>query len=395
MARGVPRWRGDGSQPELPPLRDATLCVTRVEVNNRTGGVILAQILANEPALAVIYSLALFGGDCAGDISVHLTQRTEDPTEAAASIARVLEGHEISRILCVPQTTGDVLSAISAAELTDSPLVAYVMDDYNIFNDGISDAAMGGLIERSAICFAVSPLLCDVYEQKFAQPFWLLPPVNDSRLFAPPGLEPPANPEPRGVIIGNIWSADVIDDLRSTIRQSRLRIDWYGNAGRPFVDPDPVELAADGIALHPNLAHDPLVRQLRRCDYAIMPSRVLNKGYKHDFLYRASLPSRLVYLFTTAHLPLVVLGGADTTAAQFITRFGLGVISSYDPDPFSEAVRRVTSEPERDAIRLRAAALAPSFAAEPVAEWIWRSAAAGRPVDDRYERLFATAGAPS
>jgi hypothetical protein len=378
-------------QPEPPRLRDATLCVTRVEINNRTGGVILAQILAGEPALAVIYSLQLFGGDCAGDISLHFRQRTDDSAEAAASIAPVLEGHEISRILCVPQTTGDVLSAMAAAELTGATLATYVMDDFNVFNDGISDAGMRRLIEGSATCFAISPLLCEVYEQKFGEPFWLLPPVNESRLFAPPDLEPPANREPRGVIIGNVWSRDVLADLRSTIRQSGLHVDWYGNAGRPFLDPDAADLVADGIALHPNLAHESLVPKLRRCDYAIMPSHVLSEGYAHDFLYRASLPSRLVYLLTTAHLPVVVLGGPDTTAAQFITGFGLGALSSYDPEPFAEAVRRVTSAPERDAIRTRAAELAPSFAAEPVADWIWRSAAAGRPVDDRYERLFAGA----
>jgi hypothetical protein len=370
-------------------LLDATLCVTRVEINNRTGGVILAQILAGEPALAVIYSLRLFGGDCVGDISLHLRHRTDDPIEAETSIAAVLEGHEISRILCVPQTTGDVLSATAAAELTDATLVTYVMDDCNVFNDGISDAGMQRLIAESAICFAVSPLLCEVYEQKFGEPFWLLPPVNESRLFAPPDLQPPANREPRGVIIGNVWSGDVLADLRSTIRQAGLRVDWYGNAGRPFVDPDPVELAADGIDLHPNLAHEPLVRELRRCDYAIMPSRALSEGRAHNFLYRASLPSRLVYLFTTAHLPIVVLGGADTTAAQFIIGFGLGAVAPYEPQQFAEAVRRVTTAPERDAIRGRDAELAPSFAAEPVADWIWRSAAAGRPIDDRYESLFA------
>jgi hypothetical protein len=391
MVRGFPPRRGHTGHRESRRLRDATLCVTRVEINNRTGGVILAQILAGEPALAVIYSLRLFGGDCAGDISFHVPHRTDDPAEAAASIASLLEGHEIARILCVPQTTGDVHSATAAAELSDATLVTYVMDDCNVFNFGISDAGMRRLIERSAICLAISPLLCEVYEEKFGEPFWLLPPVNESRLFAPPDLEPPANHEPRGVIIGNVWSGDVLANLRSTIRQSRLRVDWYGNAGRPFVDPDPTDLAADGIALHPNLAHEPLVRQLRGFDYAIMPSSVLTEGSAHDFLYRASLPSRLIFLFTTAHLPVVVLGGADTTAARFITGFGLGALSPYDAGPFAEAVRRVTSAPERDAIRARAAELAPSFAAEPVADWIWRSAAAGRPVDDRYEGLFADA----
>lgn len=381
--------RGQGGSRGSPRLRDATLCVTRVEVNNRTGGVILAQILAREPALAVIYSMRLFDGECEGDLSFHLPQRTNDPAEAATSIRSALDGHEISRVLCVPQTTGDVLSATAAAELTGAPLVTYIMDDCNVFNVGISDAAMQRVIERSAICLAVSPLLCEVYRQKFGAPFWLLPPVNESRLFAPPGLEPPANRDLRGVIVGNVWSQDVLDDLRSTIRESGLRVDWYGNAGRPFVNVHAADLAGDGIALHPNLAHEPLVRELRRCDYAIMPSRVLSEGHAHDFLYRASLPSRLVFLFTTAHLPVVVLGGEDTTAAQFVTGFGLGAVSPYDAARFGAAARRIASAPERDEIRARAAQLAPSFAAEPVAEWLWRSAAAKRPVDDRYERLFA------
>jgi hypothetical protein len=373
-------------------LRDAALCVTRVELNNRTGGgVILAQILAREPALAVIYSLEMYDGECAGDLASCVLQRSDDPAEAVAPIAAALEGHEVKRIICAPQATSDVLSATAAAELTGAPLVAYVMDDANVYRDGISDAAMRLLIERSAICFAISPLLCEVYERKFGEAFWLLPPVNEARLFAAPDLEPAANREPRGVIIGNVWSPEVLADLRSTIRRSGLRVDWYGNAGRPFIDPDPAGLAGDRIALHPNLADEPLVRELRRCDYAIMPSRVLSEDAPHDFLYRASLPSRLVYLFTTAHLPVVVLGGADTTAAQFIAGFGLGAVSPYEPERFAEAVAMVTTPPERDAIRSRAAALSPHFAAEPVADWIWRSAALGRPVDSRYERLFADA----
>jgi len=375
-------------------LRDATLCVTRVELNNRTGGgVILSHIFAREPAFAVIYSMRLFDGDCVGDMSQHVVQRTTDPAEAVRPIAAALEGHEVTRIVCAPQHTQDVLSATAAADLSGAPLVTYVMDDSNVFRDGISDAAMRLLIERSEICLAISPLLCDVYEQKFGKPFWLLPPVNDERLFAPPELEPPANSEPRGVIIGNVWSPDVLVDLRSTIRGSGLPVDWYGNAGRPLVRVDPADLANDGIALHPTIADELLVRELRRCDYAIMPSRALSGDHPHDFLYRASLPSRLVYLLTTAHLPIIVLGDPETTAGQFVTGFGLGAVSSYEPRQFSEAVRRVTSPPECDEIRARAATISPSFTAEPVANWIWRSAAAGRPIDMRYERLFARGSA--
>ena len=339
-----------------------------------------------------MYSRPFFEGGCIGDISVCVPLWTEDPTEALAPVAAALEGHEVTRVLCVPQSTNDVLSATAAAELADAPLVAYIMDDSNVFRGGITDRAMRLLIDRSAICFAISPLLCDLYQRKFSEPFWLLPPVNDSVLFAPPDLRPPANREPRGVIIGNVWSSEVVTELRSAIGPSGLRVDWYGNAGRPLVETDAVDLAGDGIALHANLTDEPLVRELRHCDYSIMPSREPSEEDPQNFLYRASLPSRLIYVFTTAHLPVIVLGGADTTAGQFITRLGLGRVSPYEPEQFARAVRSVTTPPERDAIRARATALSPKFTAEPVADWIWRSAAVGRPIDTRYERLFADAG---
>ena len=106
--------------------------------------------------------------------------------------------------------------------------------------------------------------------------------------------------------------------------------------------------------MHPNLPDDSLVRELRACDYAIMPSRALCVRHRHDFLYRASLPSRLVYLFTTAHLPIIVLGDSATTAGRFVSGFGLGAVCAYDPHELAETVRRVTRPRHRDLIRSRA-----------------------------------------
>src|SRR5437660_6956085 len=86
MARGM-RRRGGNSKRERAGLCDATLCVTQCELNNRHGsGVILSQIFAREPALAVIYSLRLFDGECVGDLSLHILQRTDDPAESVAPI---------------------------------------------------------------------------------------------------------------------------------------------------------------------------------------------------------------------------------------------------------------------------------------------------------------------
>jgi hypothetical protein len=366
-------------------LRNATLVVAPAELCSRHGvGVLLLKIFADEPALVALYSRRLFDGRSAGDVALHLPYPDES---ARPRLAGVLEPHQIRRIFCVPHVPDDARTAIAASELTGAPLVTYVLDDQNLFIDGIPDALMRDLIERSALCLAGSSVLQAGYEAKFGRPFGLLPPVNESRLFASPDLPAPNNQPPRGVIIGNVWSARVLEELRLLIRTAGLPVEWFGNAGAPFIEIDPAELRADGIELHPNLADEPLVERLRGFDYGIMPSGRLDEDPELDWLFRASLPSRLIYMLTSAHLPLVVLGDPETTAAEFVTGQGLGVTCDYEPAAFTAAVRQVTDPVAGGEIRERAARLSPSFASEPVAEWVWRSAEAGRPVDDRYAAL--------
>lgn len=379
--------------PAATGLRDATLVVTHAELCDRHGsGSLLTKIFAREPALIVIYSIPLFGGHSAGDLAVHLPHFSEDPADVRRQVAAVLDEHEIKRIICVPFSASDPLSAIAAAELTGAPLITYVMDDQNVFTESIADELMGSLVERSSLCLAISDVLQVSYAKKFGRSFWLLPPVNSERLFAPPDHAGPEGLPVEGVIIGNVWSADVVSALRRLVKASGLRVHWFGNAGKPFVELDPGELAAEGLLLHPHLADEPLVRELRARHFGIMPSRALDPSHQHDALYRASLPSRLIYMMTTAHLPLVVLGDPDTPAGRFVERFELGATSPYEAEAFSAAVAEVTAPPARRAIGRRAASLSPSFASEPVSAWLWKSAELGRPVDRRYERLFSEAG---
>jgi hypothetical protein len=370
-------------------LRNATLLITHSELNSRHGvGSVLLNIFAKDPALIVLYSLPLFDGESSGEVAVHLPYADES---ARQQLADVLKPHQVERIFCAPHLPDDARKALAATELTAAPLVTYVMDDQNLFFDGISDELMRALIERSSLCLtAGSTILQSGYEAKYGRQFGLVPPVYDARLFAPPGLGAPNNQPPRGVIIGNVWSARTIEELRRVISASGFAVDWFGNAGKPYVQLDPADIAADGIALHPNLADEPLVEALRGFDYGIMPSGQLDDP-EHGWLFRGSLPSRLMYMLATAHLPMVVLGDPATAAGEFVTRLELGATSSYDPQAFAEAVAQVTDAPTRDAIQARAARLSPLFASEPVAEWVWRSVAAGRPVDDRYEALSQAA----
>jgi hypothetical protein len=96
----------------------------------------------------------------------------------------------------------------------------------------------------------------------------------------------------------------------------------------------------------------------------------------------------------TSNLPIVVLGHEETAAAKFVTKFDLGICSTYDGVSFRSAVAKATSPETSAKIRRVAHSIAPRFASEPVAAWIWASLEKGAPADDRYESLFSSPGTP-
>jgi hypothetical protein len=145
------------------------------------------------------------------------------------------------------------------------------------------------------------------------------------------------------------------------------------------------------------LPDEELVDELRRADFAIVPSGRLSGETSHDWLARASLPSRIIYLIATANIPIIVIGHPDTAAAKFVTELGLGVCCDYEVSAFSQAVAYVTANTTLDRIRRRANSLGPSFSSEGMATWLWRSLELGKPADLRYEDLTNAnlQGAPS
>ena len=370
-------------------LRDATLVVTHAEVCDRHGtGALLGKIFERERALLVFYSRNIFNQPSRGTVTHHVPHPEAALEVVERKVAALLDGHEVKRILCVPFYPDEVLSAIAAAKITSAPLVTYIMDDQNLFLQGISDPLMKTLLERSTMRFAISEALRSGFQQKYDLPLWIIPPATNRRLFAPADFAPPNNPTPKGVIIGNVWSQEISQQLRELVKDSGLIVEWFGNAGKPFIQLDPAELFEEGIILHGIVPEEELVRALRQFDYAILPSGNMNGMIEHDWLFRASLPSRLIYMLTTAHLPVVVLGDPETAAGQFVNKLDLGVVSPYSTNEFQAAVSGVTEIRTAARIRRNAAQLAPTFASDPINEWIWDSVQLGEPLDDRYEKVF-------
>jgi hypothetical protein len=371
-----------------PKIREATLVITHAELSYRHGtGALLVRILKDEPNAIVLYSHPFFDRHDIDVPALHLVHRGRSVSVASLRLRYYLARSTVKQILCVPFYPDEALSAIAAQEVTKAPLILYIMDDQNIHVNSITDQLMEDLVNRSAIRFAISEPLRAAYEEKFKQPFYLLPPVVDPTLFVSADFTYRSNSPPVGAMIGNLWSEELVGRFIETIKESGLSINWYGNAGKPFVQLEPDELAGAGIHLKSLVPEEQLVSELRLADYAVVPSGTLEENDTHHWLAKASLPSRIIFLLTTANLPIIVLGHPETAAAQFVTKLRIGTVCPYSSDRFREAVYSVTRPSSSEEFRGNAFALSPIFSSKNLLRWIEESSAQGKPADERFAKL--------
>jgi hypothetical protein len=386
-------WKGAPARAaanrDLTDFDRASLLVTHAEVSLRHGtGALLKNIFQEEEQLLICHSRKFFERNEIGDHSLHVEHPAGTLGSARKEIRAQLSGAKIRRILSVPFYPDDVLSTLAAAQIFDAPIALYMMDDQNIHVQEISDDLMSALVAQANIRFAISEPLCRAYSEKFKTKFWIIPPVANPALFAPSGLARFERQSPRGALIGNVWSLDMLNSFRATVRASGLSVDWFGNAGKPFIVLDPLELESEGIYLRSMLRDPELVGELRNADFAIVPSGTLEKGSSHNWLAKSSLPSRIIYLMATANIPIIVLGHEETAAAKFVRKLDLGTSCPYDSDALQEAVQQVTSRSRFNEIRAHANQLSAAFSSHGLADFIWRSLEIGEPIDDRFERIF-------
>jgi hypothetical protein len=384
------RWhrRQEPAVPNPIPRDGATLVVTHAELTARHGtGALLLKILRDESNLAVFYARDFFKTH---DIDVPAFHITHSGASASggSTVKTLLTGKRLRRILCVPFYEDDVLTALAAKHATGAPLVLYVMDDQNIHVQEISDRSFGSLVSQADLCLAISPLLCTAYQEKYRRPFWLAPPVADPDLFVSPQHHFVPNVPPRGILVGNLWSSHTLSRFRETIRLSGLPIDWYGNAGKPFIALDPDELRQEGISLHSHIPERELADIARTADFAVVPAGTLDGTDTHEWLARASIPSRIIYLIAAANVPIIVMGHKETAAAQFVIDLGLGTVCDYTAGDFQNAVKQVTEQPGSEQIRARARDLSPTFSSQSLATWMWDSMKRKEAVDGRFETLM-------
>lgn len=361
------------------------------EVNDRHGvGVLLKRIFQDDRNIVSIRSRNLYDGiDDFGNFNFLIHHHNLDQYAIYEQIRSILGGLKPKRILCIPYFLDDILSAIALKDMFDVPLCTYLMDDQNIYVSEISDNYMAELLDKSDLCFGISRNLCQAYEEKYQQKFWFVPPVAPEKFIVKDTVIYPSQlQEEHGVLIGNIWSQKWLDRLRETVRGSGVKIDWYGNPHREWLKFEETELAQDGIIFKGYLESEAdLVKKLREASFAIIPTAQEISSSERMEIAKLSLPSRIPFLVATAHIPLLVIGNEETAAANFVSDFKLGIVSSYDTLEFREKITWLTDISNQETIRNQAANLARFLSSQDMENWIWNSLDQKYPVDFRFEKL--------
>ncbi|WLT38641.1 hypothetical protein NON20_02150 [Synechocystis sp. B12] len=141
-------------------------------------------------------------------------------TTIAQQVQWLLHHYTPRRLLSVPYFSEDYRISIALKRLYNCPLCVFIMDDQNIYSPQVPDSLVSELLYRADICLGISRPLCDAYEAKFKRKFWFVPPVVQGDLIQtefPQGRD--RSPDGRrGVMIGNVWSQQWLDQLRLCVR---------------------------------------------------------------------------------------------------------------------------------------------------------------------------------
>jgi hypothetical protein len=372
----------------------ADVVVTPCEVNELHGtGTLLLRIFRDWSSVVSLrtsnfYDLPQTFG--AANFCLPLAQASR--SEVLSWVKWWLNTTSVRRVLCLPYLPADAIVGITVKELFNVPLCTYIMDDKNVCTNGIADSLMEELLTKSDLRLVISPEMREAYEKKYGLKFYLLPPlVSDELLSRTPIHHLNGAKHRRCVLIGNIWGQRWLDLLRHTFRHSGYQVDWYCNQKTPrALSFDRAELEEDGIRLLDPVPEGDLPAILSQYACAIVPSDTLDGKSPPSVqaIAELSLPSRIPFMIATSHLPILVLGHPETSAARFVDRFNFGAVVPYETDSVRAALERMTKPENQSAIRSRAASLSANFSARDAADWIWRSLEAGKACDLTYEKLM-------
>ena len=113
---------------------------------------------------------------------------------------------------------------------------------------------------------------------------------------------------------------------------------------------------------------------------------------KESELSKLSFPTRIPFTIASSGAPFLVVGAANSCAARFIRRNGLGEIVPYDADAFSAAADRLSDPARQREIAQKSLELGKQFSNRDIFENLKEASASGEMDDRHFERLFPRTG---
>lgn len=362
--------------------------ITHCEINDLHGvGVLLKRIFPDSKNILTIRSTNLYGGkQNFGSEDLCLSNKDLRGMAVMANAMQALGNRVPRRIISVPYYLDDVLTSVAVKRIFKVPLCTYLMDDQNIYQNNILDWCMRELLQESDLCLGISRELCETYQKKYGVKFWYLPPTVPSKLLQKKVTIAKEYSE-KGVLLGNIWSQQWLEELRNIVKNAGIKIDWYGSERQNWLSFDRADLERDGIIFHGYCPESELIERLRNAKYAIVPTGDSEKVSDRPELAKLSLPSRIPYIAAVSNTPIIVIGGKNSAAAKFVSEHKIGLVCDYDANSLARSIDRVSSQAEQEKMRHYGVRLARLLASEPVKDWIWQSLEKKEALDFRYENL--------
>ena len=83
------------------------------------------------------------------------------------------------------------------------------------------------------------------------------------------------------------------------------------------------------------------------------------------------------------------MGNEETSPANFIKHFQIGIVCNYNSQSLRDAVNYLSDSEIQKGMRQRAAKIAQSFSDRGINQWIWDSLDKGEPSDLKFEQLMS------
>jgi hypothetical protein len=376
-------------------LMDADVVIHHDEMTPKHGtGALVTRVFPDDSSILSIRSFNHYGGNQDhrfGHISLLLSHQALSRPEIFQNSHQALNKSTVKRIFCIPYSKNELLTSIAIKEMFNLPMATWIMDDQNIVVHKIPDDLMAEFLNKCSLRLATHPELRDAYEKKYGLKFWILPAVVPDFLVSPSlplSIEVLCQSK-RGAVIGNIWGEQWFKMLCQTFIDAGCKLDWFGNSTHYWwFNENHAKLKEQAIAKSGLANETDLAKKLQAYAYIVVPSGTLDERDDRHELSQLSLPGRILFTLATANTPIILLGSEKTSAANFINRFGIGVVCDYDATSFLQAVEYVTTPNVQKAMRQRAIDIAQQFSDRNIAQWIWNSLALGEPHDKKFEELF-------